>query len=171
MQKPEKNYAFIDSQNVNLGISNQGWELDFGRFRKYLRDKYSVVKAYLFIGYLAGNESLYTRLQNQGYICIFKSTLKLPSGKIKVNFDAELVLHTMIQYHNFNQAIIATGDGDFHCLIKYLLEKGKLKKVLIPNERRYSALLKKLSSPQYNIFDFMNQLESKLAKRKRLHRD
>jgi hypothetical protein len=33
-------YAFIDSQNLNLAIRSQGWFLDFGRFRKYLSDKY-----------------------------------------------------------------------------------------------------------------------------------
>ncbi len=31
-QRKQKNYAFIDSQNVNLGIKDQGWTLDFARF-------------------------------------------------------------------------------------------------------------------------------------------
>jgi hypothetical protein len=34
----ERNFAFIDSQNVNLAIRDQGWVLDFERFRKYLED-------------------------------------------------------------------------------------------------------------------------------------
>ena len=33
------NFAFIDSQNVNLAIRDQKWKLDFARFRKYLEDK------------------------------------------------------------------------------------------------------------------------------------
>ena len=37
-------YAFIDSQNVNLAIQAQGWKLDFGKFRIYLREKYGVIK-------------------------------------------------------------------------------------------------------------------------------
>ena len=56
-------YAFIDSQNLNLGIRDCGWKLDFGRFYIYLKDKYHVSKAFLFIGYVAGNEALYTYLQ------------------------------------------------------------------------------------------------------------
>ena len=28
MQKKAHNYAFIDSQNVNLSIRSQGWKLD-----------------------------------------------------------------------------------------------------------------------------------------------
>jgi len=49
MQNKENNYAFIDSQNLNLGIKSLGWKLDFVKFRRYLREKYGVVTAYLFI--------------------------------------------------------------------------------------------------------------------------
>lgn len=52
--------------------------------------------------------------------------------------------------------------GDFFCLVQYLLEQNKLLKVLIPNKNRYSGLLKRLSTPENNIFDFMSDLESKL---------
>ena len=37
-----KIYAFIDSQNLNLGVQDQKWKLDFARFRVYLKDKYKV---------------------------------------------------------------------------------------------------------------------------------
>ncbi len=36
------NYAFIDSQNLNLNIRNQGWILDFARFRVYLKEKHGL---------------------------------------------------------------------------------------------------------------------------------
>lgn len=52
MHPSRKNYAFIDSQNLNLAIRAQGWKLDFKRFRVYLRDKYHVETAYLFSGLL-----------------------------------------------------------------------------------------------------------------------
>jgi len=58
------NYAFIDSQNLNLGIRSQGWALDFKRFYVYLKDKYKINKVFLFIGYVAGNEALYTYINN-----------------------------------------------------------------------------------------------------------
>ncbi len=158
----ENNYAFIDSQNVNLSIRTLGWKLDFKKFRTYLHDKYDIEKAFLFIGYLRGNESLYTFLQEVGYICIFKPTLELSDERVKGNVDAELVLHTMIELNNFGKAVIVTGDGDFYCLIEYLIKKNKLQKVLIPNQKQYSGLLKRLSTPERNIFDFMNFLEAKL---------
>lgn len=121
-----------------------------------LKDKYQVSQAFLFIGYLRGNESLYLYLQKVGYICIFKPTLELPTGKTKGNVDAELVLHTMIQFAKFDKAVLVTGDGDFYCLVEYLLQQEKLVKLLIPNKQRYSSLFKKLSTPEFNIFDFMN---------------
>ena len=64
--------------------------------------------------------------------------------KIKGNVDAEIVLHTMIQYKNYDKAIIVSGDGDFHCLVEYLEKKGKLLKIITPN-KRYSSLLKKFT--------------------------
>ena len=145
MQK-DNNYAFIDAQNLYLSIKYIGWDLDMARFRKYLKDKYSISKAFLFIGYLDGNEDLYKHLQEAGYICIFKPTLVYKNAKTKGNCDAELVLHAMIEYPQYDKAIIVTSDGDFHCLIKYLIEQKKLEKLLIPNQDRYSALLARFPS-------------------------
>ncbi len=48
MKTTKNNYAFIDSQNLNLSIRDQGWKLDFKRFRRYLYDKYDVSKAFLY---------------------------------------------------------------------------------------------------------------------------
>lgn len=153
-------YAFIDSQNVNLAIRAQGWILDFEKFRKYLSDKYDVVKAFLFIGYVPTNQNLYTALQEQGYILIFKPTLFLADGKVKGNVDAELVLHAMIEYSNYEKAVIVSGDGDFHCLIKHLRDKNKLRKLIIPNRHKHSSLLREFF-PTYAVF--MNSLKDKLG--------
>lgn len=49
--KVPNNYAFIDSQNLNLGIRSQGWKLGFATFRRYLRDKYAVNKAMLTLSW------------------------------------------------------------------------------------------------------------------------
>ena len=70
------NYAFIDSQNLNLGVLELGWRLDFERFRIYLKEKYKVDKAFIFIGYLQKNQKLYRRLRSYGYELIFKPTVK-----------------------------------------------------------------------------------------------
>jgi uncharacterized LabA/DUF88 family protein len=137
-------YAFIDSQNLNLGIKSLGWDLDWRKFRQYLKNKYHVKKAFLFIGYKPGNEVLYANMQKMGYVVILKPTLELPSGIVKGNVDAELVLHTMIEYKNYSKAIIISGDGDFYCLIEYLVGKNKLLYIMTPN-KYYSKLFKKFS--------------------------
>lgn len=107
------NYAFIDSQNLHLSIRSFGWRLDHKRFRIYLKEKYGVSKVFLFIGYVEGNNTLYKLLQDAGFICIFKPTLKYKDGTTKGNCDVELVLQAMIEYPNYDQAVIVTGDGDF----------------------------------------------------------
>lgn len=164
MQKNENNYAFIDTQNVYLAIRELGWKIDWHRFRIYLKEKYHVQKAFLFIGYIQKNYLLYEAFRKAGFLCIFKPTIMTIHTPLKGNCDAELVLHAMIQYPCYDRAVIITGDGDFHCLIQYLLKKNKLKKLLIPNQKKYSALLKHFPS---EFFGFLTDLRSHLEYKKR----
>lgn len=155
-------YAFIDSQNLNLGIRSQGWKLDWRKLRQYLRNKYHVSKAFLFIGYKPGNEALYTQMQQAGYVVILKPTLELPDKSVKGNVDAELVLHTMIEYNNYDKAIIISNDGDFHCLVEHLVHKNKLLLLLAPN-KYYSRLLKEFSRFIVRVDRLRQSLELKKA--------
>ena len=162
-------YAFIDSQNLNLGVRASGWTLDFGKFRLYLKNKYLVERAYLFIGQVEGNESLYSDLQEMGYILVFKpATQYMASGKLTVkgNVDAELVLYAAAKlYNKYDEAIIVSGDGDFFCLVEYLEEKGKLLHLMTPNSK-YSKLLSKYSS--YIVV--VGRLKKSLEQKKDQHR-
>lgn len=163
MIKEGNNYAFIDSQNLNLGIRDLGWQLDFKKFRIYLKEKYSIKIAYLFIGYLSENQNLYKSLQEYGYLLIFKPVLKDKDGKPKGNVDADLVLQAMIDYEKYEKAVIVTSDGDFYCLVSYLYNNYKLEKVLSPIKEKCSILLKK--SARGKII-FMDNLRSKLEYKK-----
>jgi len=87
----------------------------------------------------------------------------LPDGRVKGNIDAELVLHTMIEYPNYDKALIVTGDGDFYCLIEYLIKQRKILKLMVPDENKYSSLLWKFSRD----IVFMNNLKGKLEYRKK----
>lgn len=154
------NYAFIDSQNLNLSTSkDQGWKLDFKRFRRYLADKYNIQKAFLFIGLVPTQQSMYKALQEFGYVLIFKPTLQQKDGKVKGNVDAEIVLHAMIELNNFDKAVIVSGDGDFHCLLEYLTKLGKLERLLVPNGKNYSALLRGFTGQMSAISDLREKLE------------
>jgi uncharacterized LabA/DUF88 family protein len=139
---------------------------DYAKFRLYLKNKYNVDKAFMFIGLVQNNQKLYTALQAAGFILIFKPTIRyFENGRetVKGNVDAELVLHaSAIEFDNYDKAIIVSGDGDFACLVEYLDEQGKLLKVMTPNAK-YSKLLKPFSTYIIQINKLKKSLEYKKA--------
>ncbi len=162
------NYAFIDSQNLNLGVQKFGWKMDWRKFRQFLEDKYGVTKAFMFIGYVPEFEPLYEQMHELGFMIVLKPTFDMTrprpeavaekeapteDGKpkaeeekkpIKGNIDAELVLWTMRLINEYDKAIIVSDDGDFYSLVEYLEEQGKLLHLLTPTQH-YSKL--------YNSYD------------------
>ena len=144
MKELPKNYAFIDGNNLYLGAKSQKIKLDYRSLRFYLRDKFGVAKAFLFIGYDSNNVQLYNSLQSAGFILVFKPTIPyMENGhrQMKGNVDAELVLHAAaIEYRNYEKAIIVTSDGDFACLMRYLDEKNKLGRIITPTASHSSLL-------------------------------
>lgn len=176
-KKHIRNYAFIDSQNLNMSVGSNidhkgrriyyGWRLDFEKFRIFLKDKYKVDKAFLFIGNLEGQEELYDTMKEAGYEVVLKPTTSYTDidGNITVkgNVDTDLVLYAAArEIHNYDKAIIVTGDGDFLSLLEYLEEKNKLGKVIIPNKVRYSQLLTAFAS----YFDYASTNRKKLEKQR-----
>jgi uncharacterized LabA/DUF88 family protein len=156
--RPERVYAFIDSQNLNVSTQKFGWKMDWKKFRQWLSDQHGVTKAYMFIGYIPENEQLYEQMHDAGYAVVLKPTFDMtkprvedsekPEGKsaepeekkpVKGNIDAELVLWAMKEMSNYDKAIIVSGDGDFYCLVEYLEAKKRLKHLLAPNPH-YSQL-------------------------------
>ncbi len=184
-QSQPDTYAFIDSQNLNLGTQRMGWKLDWRKFRQYLHDQHGVTQAYMFIGYMSENESLYEYMHELGYLVVLKPTVDVaaptaPQGDktapetapkkvdkpadekdkptVKGNVDAELVLYAMKELPHYSKAIIVSGDGDFVSLIEYLAGQGKLARVLTPNWQ-YSSLFK----PYEDKIIRLDQLRRQLA--------
>lgn len=153
------NFAFIDGQNIHLGINSLGWKLDWKSFRLHLQRHYNVSRAYIFIGFLQENQSLYRSLQSYGYILIFKQVMYRLGNKPKGNVDAELVLQAMIDYNLYDRAVIVTSDGDFACLVQYLYEQKKLERVLSTETHACSALLKKAAREKIG---FLVEIREKL---------
>lgn len=148
MKKRENNFAYIDGANLYNGSKSLGWKLDYRRFRIWLKDKYSVERAYLFIGLVGENKGLYQFLQEAGFILIFKETVCDGDGKVKGNCDADLVLHSVCDAYenNCDQQVIVSSDGDYASLASFLIEKKKLRAVLSPNNK-CSVLLRKTNAP------------------------
>lgn len=153
-------FAFIDSQNLNLGVRSLGWKLDFKKFLIYLKDKYGVKKALLFIGFLESNQSLYDHLKQWGYQLVFKPAIKFNRTSIKGNVDAELVLHAAkIEYPKYDLAIIVSGDGDFFCLHEELEKDKKLFKIIAPNRKSESSLIKRFRDYKLYVEDIRSKVE------------
>ena len=153
------NFSFIDGANIYKGIEMLGWKLDWKKFRRLLKERYGVARAYMFIGYIEGNQDMYRDFQNMGYTLIFKPTLPDKDGRTKGNCDAELVLQAMIDLDEYYKAVIVTGDGDFQCLVKHLRKVGKLSCVVSPNKKWCSILLKREAR---NSHVFIEEIRSKL---------
>ncbi len=167
------NFAFIDSQNLNLGTQKAGWKMDWRKFRAYLDKEHGVKRAYMFIGYMQENEAMYEQLHESGYLIVLKptvgmhaqddksnSTSKDKKPPIKGNIDAELVLYAMKEMPNYDKAIIVSGDGDFYCLAEYLANKKRLKHIMTPNWQ-YSTLLKPYEEQIIRIDQLRSELEHK----------
>ena len=160
-----ENFAFIDAQNLYLGMKELGWSLDYKRFRVYLEEKYDVSVAYLFIGYIATNQDLYTSLQEAGYVLKFKPVLPASSGRDqKGDVDADLVLNIMRHYSTYKKAVIITSDGDFDTTVKFLEKKDKLRSVISPTRRKCSVLLRRAAGSK---IDYIDNLRGKLEYKKR----
>jgi uncharacterized LabA/DUF88 family protein len=163
MEKSLKNHAYIDAANLHKGIKSLGWNLDYKKFRIWLKDKYSVSLAYLFIGLIPKNNKLYTYLQECGYTLVFKEVVYDGDGKAKGNCDADLVLKAVRDSYenNFDKAIMVSSDGDYASLVSFLMEKGKLQSVLSPAlAKKCSILIKRLNPPIAYINDQKNILKA-----------
>ncbi|HEU5004843.1 MAG TPA: NYN domain-containing protein [Candidatus Saccharimonadales bacterium] len=151
-RKRKGNYAFIDSQNLNVSVQNYGWKMNWRKFREFLSERYGVTNAYMFIGYVPENEDLYEKMHDAGYAVVLKPTFDMtkpreennepknePDKKVKGNVDADLVLWAMKEMNNYDKAVIVSGDGDFFSLVEFLVGRNKLLKILTPTGQ-YSSL-------------------------------
>ena len=134
---------YIDSNNLYRSAKELGFEIDYKKFRGWLRQKYSPVNVYLFIGLVPDRTKFYEYLQECGFILIFKQTISV-EGKIKGNCDAELVLKTISDFYtkSFTSCILITGDGDFGCVVEFLKENKAITTVIAPDKNKCSILLR-----------------------------
>lgn len=147
MEKQKKNAAYIDGANLHKGVGVFLWRFDYKKFRVWLRDKYHVEQAYLFIGFVPKNRDLYTQLQEFGFTLIFKDVTYDDAGKIKGNCDVDVAVKMMEDaYENsFDKMILISSDGDYASLVQCLMKKEKLETIISPAfAKKCSILLKRI---------------------------
>lgn len=140
-----KNIAYIDWQNFHLWTAEDNWKVDFKRFRIYLQDKYCVEKVYYFLWYVKDeNNWLYTKLQESGFIIVFKKQMIEMKSNKKWNIDSDLIFSVMEKLlkesNEFNKIVLVTWDGDFKILVDFLIKENRLEKILFPNKKYTSSL-------------------------------
>lgn len=152
---------YIDGNNLYRSARELGFKIDYKKFRGWLRQKYNPQSVYLFIGLVPERAKFYEHLQKCGYILIFKQTVSV-GEKIKGNCDAELVLKTTSDFYTkaFDSCILVTGDGDFGCLVEFLIENKSMNCILAPDEKKCSLLLKNKNVE----LTFLNNLYHKFSK-------
>lgn len=159
--RPDTNaVAYIDGANLHNGVRGLGWELDYRRLRRWLADKYGVTRAYLFLGLVEKYHDRYQRLQEAGYVLIFKEAVIDRNGKIKGNCDAELVLHAVrdVYENSYNNVVLVSSDGDYACLARFLQERGTLRAILSPSNS-CSILLRRLNASLTYLDQVRNHLQ------------
>ncbi len=164
MKNSRKTHIYVDGANLHRAAVELGFEIDYKKFRGWLRQKYSHDKVYIFIGLIPANVKLYNYLQECGFLLIFKETVSVGT-EMKGNCDAELVLRSVSDFYT-NAAenfIFITGDGDFACLVKFLLESDRTVSILAPHGKKCSFLLRKSGAE----LTYLNDLYHKFEKQKK----
>ncbi|MFA5831768.1 MAG: NYN domain-containing protein [Candidatus Paceibacterota bacterium] len=166
MEKSKTN-IYIDGANLHRAAKELHFEIDYKKFYGWLRQKYNPDKIYLFMGLIPSNAKLYNYLQESGFSIIFKETVSV-GVDIKGNCDAELVLHSVSDFYT-NKAdtfILITGDGDFACLVKFLLENKKYVFILAPHNKKCSFLLRKSGARLVYLNDLYHKFQKTEIKEK-----
>jgi len=155
-EKQENNFAFIDGQNLYMGTNSDepAWHIDFVEFRKYLKEKYNIERAYYFLGFVIDEKGgLYDKIQEAGFILKFREHNSAMLGKKKGNVDSDIIFAVMKKLYRkeeFDKIVLVSGDGDYKMLVDFLIEENKFKKILFPNKKFASSLYKKITRVYYD---------------------
>lgn len=171
MKKENKNYAFVDGQNLYMSTSlaENPWRINLVRFRIYLRQKYNAEKAYYFLGFIQEEyQDIYDEIQEAGFILQFKKHNPAMLGTKKGNVDTDIVFHIMKKLYKkepFDNIILVSGDGDYKQLVDFLIEEERFEKILFPNMKFASSLYKKITRKYFDNLD-KEDVRAKIGKRK-----
>ena len=154
--------AYIDGANLHRGVKSLAWKLDYRKFRSWIRQKFWISDAYVFIGMLSKHADLYTFLQSSGYKLIFKEVVFDGDGNAKGNCDADLVLQATRDVYDRKPArvILVSSDGDYAPLVRLWMEKGVSCTIVSPAPvEKCSILLKRTGAPIVYLKDVRPKIE------------
>jgi len=157
--KTISNIAFIDGQNLYMGTttSSPRWKVDLFRFRTYLAKKYDVTEAYYYLGTVSDDQTaMYNDIQKAGFILVFREHNPAMASIKKGNVDTDIVFDIMkllYRQEEFDKIFLISADGDYYKVVKFLIDEGRLGKVLFPARRKASSLYRKLEPRYFDALD------------------
>ncbi len=158
----KNNYSYVDGANLHQGMNTLGWEMDYIKLRVWLKDKFDITTAYIFLGNIPKYGKLYAYLQEAGFILIFKEVVYDNTGKAKGNCDADLVLKATQDFYKntYDSMLLVSSDGDYSSLVSFALSEKRFLGVLSPaNKNKCSILLKRTDAKIFYIGDQKSILE------------
>ena len=152
--------AFIDSENLKRAVEEIDKEIDYKRFRLWLKNKLGVDRAVMYFGYVEDGSAHYRFLRSCGFETVFRQVERM-HGHRKANVDVCLTISVLDQIEDFDEAYLVSADGDFFDLTERLQERGKLAGVISPaTPGNCSRLLRSTYSDKiYFIPQFINKFE------------
>lgn len=164
-------FLFIDEANLYRATKKRRWEIDWERFLAHLGTLFDIRAAYLYEGMptkrsIKANISgatfedikriqdkkrvRFRSLRQTGYIIRHKSVSTV-DGENKCNFDVEIAVDAIDQAPNYEIFVLASGDGDFIRLVKYL--RGLGKEVHVIGARKTNKELKREARGNFITLD------------------
>ncbi len=160
-------FLFVDESNLYLAAKKKGWSIDWELFLEYVTLNFSVTDAYLYegmptqrslggrpreeiAGIITWKRHYFDWLRSVGYVVRHKPVSCI-NGDNKCNFDVEIAIDAVDQCANFDACVLASGDGDFIRLVRYLRGKGKHIHIIGP--KRTNKELKKEARGNFTSLD------------------
>ncbi len=153
-----QNYAYIDGANLDKATTQSGWKVDYAKLYVWLKDKFAIDRAYIFIGYVSRYKKLYAKMRRAGFELVFKDIGHV-DNQVKGNCDADLVLRLVRDvYENGSDTIVViSSDGDFSSSVLFLKEKRKTPHIISPS-KRCSVFLMRTGAPVTYLDELRNNL-------------
>ena len=183
MASKPRSYIFIDASNIHYPLREEGWKIDWLKFKTHYESVFSNPSFFYYEGLISKGcyldyhpndsnqdfnnakkqkQNYFKFLRNNGYIIRQKPVARIydnTAGRFrhKCNFDVELTIDAIDNVDDYDVFSLVSGDGDFEKLIKYL--KGRAKKtIVIAPKDRLSSNLKKAA----NTVITLNQIKDSI---------
>ena len=143
MEGKNKVAVFIDASNTFHCQINNGWKIDYDKFKKYFQSHGDLVGLYYFTpspeyteqDKIKSYRSFKDALIHLGYTVIDKELKiikkkNLMTGEVEVerkgNLDGEMVLYMLTTYDRYDEMFFIGGDSDFAMVLDHIVKSKKM---------------------------------------------